>query len=468
MKKCIRAFIGTSKIVFRAVRRRDILFWAVASLASVVGGLILQPALIHQETMSRVNAMISIDTMAYVFTLCIPILLGAGILLTTEDVRQSFAEQYDSGSREGVMWASSIALLIVLAATFSVALTVGVFLFSELSSQISMAAYIPGAALASFIVTLILCPVGMMLTLALDDWKLSTVAGSALFLIIAFGTGMPSSPARYPELALLGPVQYFRAVASSLAGVEFLSPLDMVNSFGVYFTSELLIVPSIVLSVLSVLSLWVSRRLFEQNLLMWRLELSPWSDQVIPEDEKIDLQEKMTRIKKERKRFKRNALSILVLLIFIIPPIGYGYTVYREVNDLTILYEGEHNLPNGQWLYQEFSTTRPPIPQGMLIRYEIDILDWGESPDNLIRQHGCLKMTLADFESMNDGERFYAGFASGSGLIKPETRDRGSYGVSLYDDMSHMVWAMRFVDSNWNITSGVLTFSIRVLLVITP
>ncbi len=76
---------------------------------------------------------------------------------------------------------------------------------------------------------LILCPVGVLIALVFDDWRTSTGLGAGLFLALAFTTGTPSSPAKYTELAFLGPVQYFRAVAASLAGVEFPSALEMVN-----------------------------------------------------------------------------------------------------------------------------------------------------------------------------------------------------------------------------------------------
>ena len=453
------------KATFQAISRTDLLFWLLASFASVIGALLTLPAVVSTETSSFELAMRSIDVVAYTFTLAIPFFLGASVLLTTEDSHKRFVSLSLNGPRHRSMITSCFILLFALCSSFTVLLTVGSFILSQITGNLSMLPYILGAVVASILMTLVLCPIGLLLAVVFDDWKTSTGFGGGLFLAVAFTTGMPSSPAGYTELGFLGPVQYFRAVAVSLAGVEFPSALEMINHFGVYFTLESLIVPTIVLIIFSGLSLWTSNRVFNQNLQVWCLDHDSWGSQPLndkpPNGEML---ERVKTIKERRKQIRRYAMALLVLGIFLIPTAGYGYTVYRETSDTILLYQGQHSLPIGEWLYDEFSATRPPYPRSLMIRYEISILDWNECPDHLIRQLGCQRMTLEEFESLNDTERWNAGYAIGSGLIKPETRDEGSYGVSLYDDMSHMVWATRFVDSNWNITSGVLTFSIAVYL----
>ncbi len=462
----IRDLLATT---FRAISKMDLLYWLLASLISVIGTLLILPTLVQTETSSFELAMRAIDVVAYTFTLAIPIFLGASILLTTEGAHQNFVSQSNQGQNLRALFTSIFFLLFALCSVITVPLTIGAFLLAQLLGQLSMAVYILGTVFASFLMILILCPVGVLIALVFDDWKTSTGLGAGLFLVLTFTTGMPSSPSKYTELAFLGPVQYFRAVAASLAGVEFPSALEMVNHFGVYFTWESLVVPTVILAVISGLSLWISSKVFEQNLLVWKSNHGLWQGQNLTgEDETyqpaIETLERARVIQKRRKQLRRNIMSLLILVIFLIPTSGYGYTVYRDISNTTVLYEGQHALPIGQWLYGEFSTAKPPYPHGLMIRYDIDVLDWNGCPDSLIRQHGCRVMSVEEFESLNDSERRDAGYASGSGLVKPETRDEGSYGVGLYDEMSNMVWAIRFVDSNWNITSGTLTFSITVSL----
>ncbi len=457
------------RAIFRSIPRSNLLYWGLASLISVIGALLTLPGVVYTEISSFELAMRTINVVAYAFTLSIPFLIGASVLLTTEDSHKSFVDLSMSGTTHRGMYTSCFILLLMLCSSFTVLLTVGSFILSQLASSLFMLQYILGTAIAAILMTVLLCPMGVLLAVVFDDWKTSTGFGCGLFLAVAFTTGMPSSPARYTELVFLGPAQYFRALAASLSGIEFPSALEMINHFGVYFTLESLIVPTIVIILLSVLSLWTSNRVFKQNIQVWCFDHDPWGSQHLDETQLTgqpprEMLERARTIKKKRKQLRRYAMAILVLGIFLIPTAGYGYTVYRETSDTTLLYQNQHSLPIGQWLYGEFSATRPQWPLSLMVRYEISVLDWNGCPDSLIRQHGCQMLTFEEFGTLNDTERWNAGYAMGSGLVNPETRDEGSYGVNLSNESSYMVWALRFVDSNWNITSGVLTFSISVYL----
>jgi hypothetical protein len=462
-KKIGETFLTTC----RAISKTDLLYWAIASLVSTIGALLTLPALIYREMPSFELAMRSIDVVAYSFVFAIPVFLGASLLLATKGAHQNMVNQSTQGQSNRNLFAHIFALLFVLSSGIIILMTVCSFLLSQFISQLSVSVYILGTILASCLTILILCPMGVLVASVFDDWKISTGLGAGLFLVLAITTGMPSSPAKYTEMAFLGPVQYFRAVATILTGVEFPSELEMINHFGVYFTWESLIVPTAILGSLAGFSLWISRKIFEQNLLVWKINNGLWQVENQKDERKIhepttEIIEKARIIEKKRKQIRRYMMLSLILVIFLIPPAGYGYSVYRDASNTYVVYQGQHHLPIGQWLYGEFTAVRPPYPSSLMIRYDIDVSDWDGCPDFLIRQHGCQMMTLQEFELLNDSERWDAGYALGSGLVKPETKNQGSYGLSLYEDVSQMVWAIRFVDTNWNVTSGMLSFSITV------
>ena len=451
----------------RTISKMDLLFWFLASLSTIIGALFSLPTLIHTEISSFELAMRSINVVAYTFTLAIPITLGASVILTTKDAHQNIVNQSMLGQSDRNLFAHIFVVIFLLSSFIIIPVIICSFLLSQLISQLSISMYILGTILASCIAMVLVCPIGVVLSLVFDDWKISTGLGVGLFLGLAFTTGMPSSPTKYTELAFLGPVQYFRALAATLSGIEFPSALEMINHFGVYFTWESLIMPTVILFAIAGFLIWISRKVFEQNLLVWKSKSNIWRVEDQGEaresyEPTTDLIERARTIERKRIQLKQYLMLSLILVMLLIPTSGYGYTVYRDESNTTILYQGQHDLSIGQWLYGEFSATKPAYPSSLMIRYDINVLDWDGCPDNLIRQHGCQEMALQEFELLNDSERWDAGYALGSGLIKPETRDQGSYGLSLVDDVSNMVWAIRFVDSNWNITFGTLTFSITV------
>ncbi|MGY5854493.1 MAG: hypothetical protein RTU92_13075 [Candidatus Thorarchaeota archaeon] len=158
--------------------------------------------------------------------------------------------------------------------------------------------------------------------------------------------------------------------------------------------------------------------------------------------------------------------EIIIVLIMILYPLSSGvYSTLRDQEVIEVLYEapdGGLSLSVGEWISGSFDAPAAKEGVSRMIAYNIDVLDWDGCPDPMWVQHGCRMMTLEEFLMMNDTSRWDEGFASGSIITRANPIERGYHGASSRS--GSQVWAFRFVDSNWNITSGIIRIDVMVLL----
>jgi hypothetical protein len=283
--------------------------------------------------------------------------------------------------------------------------------------------------------------------------------------------GGPSHyPVAFPEVALMTPVHLYRAIGIGLGGVEFATPSAMVYYMGFFFTAENLVLPLIFYIGLAVVSVLIGQKVLPHVINRWHQKRS-WVEETEKAGEATAIDRSETAISpkgllSDTGQRRRLLAAILVVLILLVPVAGFTYITSQQDQSEVVIYETQSTgimLSLGEWLYGTFEVSQPPPGVSRMISYQLNILDWGSSQDEMWYVHSCRPVTLDDFELMNDTEREDAGYAGGS-LV---TRDRTEYGSAWYGlsgIWGTQVWAIRFLDSNWNVTAGSLAITLRVVL----
>jgi hypothetical protein len=321
--------------------------------------------------------------------------------------------------------------------------------------------FLPYFLMAFFLVSLLLLPIVVLVTLVVDDWRFSSLLGVGISQALVIATGAPAAPNRFAEIAFYGPAQLCRGLAVVLAGIEFPTPSSMAHYFGVYFTPADFAIPIVVYLCIACASIMMSSLVSDTNTKRWQLEAVSTTT-IFSSPEKP---QRLLSMKTGLKNRRRVMVGIVIGMFLFLPTVSFSYESLQTESSRVVLYESSESglvLDLGEWVYGAFELEDPPVGVYRMIQYEVHILNWGTSPAEMRLTNIVRATTLSDFEQdLQNGS--LDDIHSGSNVVWPETDYEGGW-HGLPKDSGAFVWAVRFVDENWNVTSGTLRISLTVLL----
>lgn len=412
----------------------------------------------------------TLNSSANIFSFGVPLFLGAGLIFTSPSSRRAIYSMKTKNPLNLLLL--RVLLLIIIHSVYQMALVM--VSFAVAAQQPLTAAlnpdYLPGFLVAGILLSIVLGPLASAMALWIDDWRWTTVSGICICYVLTLVGGPSHSPVAYPEVALMTPIHLYRAISISLSGIVFATPSAMVSYIGFFFATENLILPIIFYAGLAAVSVLIGKIVLPGDINRWHQQRS-WveetgdtgEDTVNKQSETIVAPSGLIGDLGQRRRI---FAAVLVTLVLLVPVASYGYIAFQYQESEAVIYETPGTgvvLSLGEWLYGTFEASEPPAGVSRMISYQLNILDWGSAPEEMWFVHSCCPYTLDEFEMMNDTEREEAGYAGGSLMTRDRTEyDEGWWGLSGI--WGTQVWAIRFLDSNWNVTAGALQITLRVVL----
>jgi len=376
--------------------------------------------------------------------------LGAGLFLSSRFVRTC----------EGIQQlVKPFIMFLVLTALYLVFHSIIIFntftQFGEVGAEINLA-FVFGALLAASIVSFIFCSLAAGLAIIIDDWRISTMAGCSLFLVVNLFLGMPHAPTLYPEISLFSPSHFYRAVILILSGLISLVPLSIQNWAGLY-SLNYIIAPLIVYISLTLISVWVMIQYGKEN--QQRRQLLHKSDTIQMTEQE---QTEETRLRTRLKARRRAVLVGFVVFGLLIPISGYSYTSSRVYDVRTVIYEDVLQPTNGELFYESFTTEVLPPDITQWIGFPLDIIEWGQSPSSITFEYVFRAGFIQDFFNMNESSRWRL---SRSIILEA---DQMQYLYNTYSGLDELggphYWVFRFRSDDWTSEQAGLRIRISVVL----
>ncbi|MFW9887608.1 MAG: hypothetical protein ACFFER_05460 [Candidatus Thorarchaeota archaeon] len=448
---------------------RDFLIWI-----AIPAPLLLLNAsfgFVYSSQLSPDDVMIStLDSSANIFSLGIPLFLGAGLILTSAGSRKHIYSAKAKSPFSLLLF--RMLFLTIVHSAYQLTLMMLTFLATAqqpLTAPLNPY-YLGGFLAAGVIISVFLSPVASAVALWIDDWRWSTISGIGICYALTLMGGPSYYPVAFPEIALLAPMHLYRAIGVSLAAVEFASPSAMVHYVGFFFTAENLVVPIIFYIGLAFASTLIGKHVLMQDIHKWHQHRSWIEEDNGMHDDAADAQSQDVVASKgllsDVVQRRRVFAAVLVPMILLVPIAGFNYVASYRQHSEVVVYETPGTgvvLSIGEWLYGAFEASEPPAGVNRMISYQLKIVDWGSAPDEIWFVHSCRPYTLNEFEMMNDTEREDAGYAGGSLMTSDRTEYDGAW-WGLSGIWGTQVWAIRFLDSSWNVTAGSLVITLRVVL----
>ena len=378
--------------------------------------------------------------------------LGAGLLLSSQSVRNPDETEKWYLLKPFIMF----LLLTVIYLLIRPFIVFNVYEHFGDSSAIIDSGYIYSAMLAAPFGSFVFCSLGGGLAALVDDWRITTIVGCSLFVVVNLFLGMPHAPSRYPELSLFSPSHFYRAIILTLSGLYTLVPLSIQNWAGISpFNS--IVAPSIVYIILTSISIWSLLYFGKEN--RQRCQLLRKSNTIqVTEQEQRDETKLGYRLKTRRKA----VLVCFVVFGLLIPLGGYSYTSNRAHDVLTVIYEGILQPTNGELYYGSFNTEVLPPDISQWIGFPMDIIDWGQCPSPITFEYVVRDGSIAEFSNMNESERWWLSYTTSLDT------DQIHYFYNSYHGLDELegphYWVFRFYSNDWTSEQSGLRIRISVVL----
>lgn len=454
------------KAISQEIKKSHFILWICVSLISTVpfGFLFLSTLSVVENTLLILGTK-GILYIAFSFVFVQPMFLGAGIFFSTKDDHHSFVKTLNDKRyfrRFFLQYIVYFVFIIVymIGLSCSILLITAVFAGDNAAIILMM---IPGVSIAATIATFFLSSVAAFLAMLFDDWRLNSFIGAIFYFALAHATGYPIYSLTYREIALLGPVYFFIGLAVILSGISFDSPSDMAHHFGMYFTLDALIIPTIIFTFVFVSAFVGAVKVFSYNRERWSLERFEESAtgkalfEMTPEQVS-----KLVSLKHGLKIRRIGTGVILIIIIMIIPMQVTTYTQERTREYYTSIYvspsQGE-SVQIGDWFYKSFVAQGPPDFSKWLHCYcFVHILDWGNISELRVEFY-LLSVTLEEFQTLNDTEIVQRSENDNELLTHSDDTEgtvfRLSYGINY-------VLSLRFLDPDGDEIVGSLTTIIAI------
>lgn len=415
------------------------------------------------------NTVNVVNLISVILAISAPLFIVVGLIFSSPHARKHVLTMTEStGSSRMAFSTTTLTALLVNSIGVTI-IIIGLFLY-ELFRDSAIVALIglPAVLASALVVSSILTVISIPIALSVDDWRMNTVLGSTVTLALSFVCGLTAdalSMSSIRDLATWSPHHLFRALTLMLSGYEFESEHQIVMYFGDTFTIVEIVIPLLVYCLIAVVLLLLSLKLISSNLSRWRVvtEMTfvgkgKWNEQddasiFTPQTSETHTRTYHLSLLKKQRQF---TVAIFILLIVSSHMGGIVLGFQRTTGTRVTLYEGGSVTTLGQWSAVEGSIPAPTTPLENLINWEFDILDWGESPDTVRIQFLFTKMSLNEFEAMNETEKSNLADYDRNRSISDWS---GTHGYeNLGANYGQYVWAFRASDPNGNSTAHIQWF----------
>jgi hypothetical protein len=404
----------------------------------------------------------AIGMIAKIFVIGLPFSLGVALVYTTPNAKKSFAQK---SPERRIVGKILVSRFIFLAFVFSLYVSlVSVMMFGFQVGEYShvdpslIYAYIPGAIVSGIVISLIITSLLIPILLAVDEWRVGTLLGSAfLFGLSGFGA---SSYSVGSELALFSPFHLYRFLAIALSGNVTCptmgqiwgDPDRMHMIMDLYVEWGGLVVPLVIYGIIAFVMLILSVDIFRTHHTLWKYDSSvtqDWRpDEVEDRDVSLESRKWIRSISNAKAMVKRQRqiVVVIILVIFIGAPIvTMSYERQREAEQTHVLFEdSSQTIVLGEFYYGEVEVPAPPIGMYNMWQIETIVLDWGSCPEPLQRWGGFEDISLEEYLTLNETEREKL---AGSGHLSI-TRDHPLAGSGWHgfcdNDSGLFVWHFKY------------------------
>jgi len=413
-------------------------------------------------------ALTAINLSSSMFIFGAPFVIGASLLLPSFKLsKDSISQTYENLNARYLTIARFLVLFIL-----TTAFTISWILLSyhlaiqdylHVSTDLILV-YLPGTIISGLIMTFVLSAVTTFIATLLDDWKLALITNFALFFILVSTLGSTSHLDAYDTLAIFGPYHLYRflALAASgnvsdpIFGTVWGNPTLMNMILGINFGfADILISVGLWIS-LSIVLLIITQYTMSQNLNRMRIEFN--LNRFAQGDQKL-----LKQLKESTQFLRQKRLALgtaLVLMLITLPLLQFSTTFASEQEAAQTLHQSEIILHVGLWAYGEVEVSPPTEGLYNMYQMKVEILDWGDCPDELERWSLFEEISSSDFDALNETEKDDL-----TGTRYSCTPDRTVIGGGFWSFQSTgtHVWAIKFVPAEGYPLEG----SLRIIITIT-
>jgi hypothetical protein len=387
------------------------------------------------------------------FVFGIPFVIGASLLFTSQETHYSIIKQMASNKRFRffslfIIFSALTMLLMIIPVTVGYAIE-----YSSIIDKIEFLTILPPSLLLLSVISLLLCPFYVLLSILLDDLKLTLLLGTLLSCSFASATGLPMFPVQYPEVAFLHPSHILSALLFIIVG-GFTNPYCVECYVGLIFTPSQLIMPIGILCIASVLCYWGAHKVFFNNISRWSLEVKDYNLEEYSNLNPLSENEKgkLRNLTKDLDSRRRAVIAVSVLIILIVPIFGSSYVSTRDNEWTEVVYSSPDE---GEFIAIGSETV------DLSIGCEGEILSWVGGSGYIRLNFDIDQMTTSEFQSLNDTqlEDLFGSSISG---VRGTT---GHFGTGWRGPIwnEDYIWVLRFLNINGK-TSGTIHVRYSVII----
>lgn len=441
---------------------KSILFW--------IGGLIISVFIMSLGTyredflVDYVALYYSINVTATIMLSGVPLVLTSLLLLTPRWKRESIVRRINEGQSKNLVYLRTSVEVILL----NTVVMVGISFVMVLVSGVPMS-FLLALTVTGFILSLLLSPLVVFLTLSLNHAIASICCVFAIFWTLSFLYGMTPFQVSKGEESLLHPYHLYRFIAVIFSGVEFEGPFQMAIYMGFLATPETFVLPLLFWSTISICTLVAGALYFPRAVEMWDIESEVvWK--TAEEERGKSLPFDHTRIKKTFVKNQRYVVGVLFVLILFIAGLNYvqtGPLFVDEHENEEILYQspiGGEEIAFGLWLYGEVDFSQATVEGEPWKSMRVEVINWGGAPQDIIvsMSHNLVPMTLSELLNLNETERAELFGSTSRGIDRDDPESGG--GWTSVDDVGVNVWGIRFFNEEHAIEE--FTFAVRITITV--
>ncbi|MBS3795445.1 MAG: hypothetical protein KGY80_11135 [Candidatus Thorarchaeota archaeon] len=408
------------------------------------------------------------EYIGYLFSVGFPMMLIASLLFASEKSRKNLIQSALEKEKP------RFAPLFAAYSLFSCLMMVWAIFFGLVSQLVFTgsaggAVFIPYLIAVALPMTLLLCPITVLVTLAMDGWKSAIAVGAAIFIGLGIATGQPHYPVRYPEVAFFGPAHTLVATLYILVTL-FGNPLSAVYYVGVSFTPFDLVFPLSVFIVVSTVSYVASKRFLISNLRRWIAFSGEWETKLgsIPRLDERSSTDDPSKLKEGYQFRRKTVAAVVAVFVILVPLMSSGYATIRRQEWRTVVYEsppGGESVEIGTWLIGSFQGIEGGEHTDLCVTCEGQLHGGVADAGYVNYTFRKRQMTLSELEQMNETEmehRFGRGWGYTS--LFGSNFDTGCSGpISNVE----YVWVFRFNDVGGK-TAGRITVTLRIVIQDSP
>jgi hypothetical protein len=389
---------------------RGLTAWGALSLLITIACYLVRPVVDDVGDFSTLVD--TVNVVAYVFIVGIPVFLPAGIVFGTSNGKEHISRLLSSEKRPVEVFLRSLMKMYALVFLFSLLLSVALFYYPLLSGS-SSASYLPPVFVATLIVSLFLASIGAIFVMITDEPIVSTSIGCVLTVSLAVLFGWNSralwdSVTR--SLAILSPSNLVRIFAGLLSNY---SPdtdysYEYHEVFGFTSTMNSVVLVLTLFGALIVIGFIVSIKSLQRNSSFWNQERDLRKVRIW-EAEK----EYRRNIAGLRRRYvKRSSIVVgLIIIVLAVAIVGKNSYAGMVIQNATFVFhqspEMGERIDLGEWYI--FSCEVQPAQYDLpnILHYSFEIRDWmaHECPSELTFLYSMLNMSSSEFQDCNETER---------------------------------------------------------------